>query len=247
VAEQNLIKTPADEMVKLIYDRKRIPVTEIASILRLPISQIEEWAMALEKRHVILIEYTMKGMILITNSLTREQFLERVNKFILRKKGIEDKLGDIERFMATLGRHEGLMKKIKDLDRRTDQTVRNYRYFWKAITRRRNPKELIEAEERNYQIAFEIDKETDKLFGRMKKMEKDCNVLAKTLSKLKEVLALLDKQTQDVEKIDLKAFTMLLTDIEKQVHGLETKKNEYLKALEQIKTKISEMTKKLEK
>jgi len=239
-----LIETPVDKLVDLIFLKQKILLSTAAKELNLLPSQVEEWAIALKDHKIISINYSLKGMELVANSLTQAAYIKKIKGFMDKKKEILNLMTEIERSILPIGRGQ-LWDTLKKLDFDTDLTIRRYRYVYNLFSRRRSTNASQELEKQNYKTAVEIDSEVDKISEDLKKVEKEHNRLRSLILKIKEDLVLLEKQGEDTEKIDLRKFIVFLDTVEKQSIKIEKEKLDYLKKLASIKSRVKELRSKM--
>jgi uncharacterized protein involved in exopolysaccharide biosynthesis len=188
------ISTGVDALVKLVRERGRIELREVAVELGISQGMIEEWAKVLEREGIVRIEYQLTKIYLTTPTSEKSE--------------AQKKAKDITDMQVTLAREaESQLKRLervgRELDEMRDEFVGVSKVFEdKMAAARQKVRELDSLEKQYQEMCFRSRcaserlvsdaerleraiEESEKRLGRIQKIKEELEVYVKTAPELK--------------------------------------------------------------
>ena len=126
-----MIETPIDKLIKIVKEREKISVSEMAKELGVSQTQIEDWVRILEERDFIELRYpTMGEPVIILKRVTESKVNKKEKKFEKEKEKIdkktekfEEKITETEKKIEVTDREVSEME--KELHKRIENVEKN--------------------------------------------------------------------------------------------------------------------------
>ncbi|PIN68582.1 hypothetical protein COV93_08970, partial [Candidatus Woesearchaeota archaeon CG11_big_fil_rev_8_21_14_0_20_43_8] len=87
MAEDSVIETGVDKLLKLIERKTKLTIEEAAKTLGVSTNVIQEWADFLEEEGIVSIEYTLTHTYLVEKKMTRKEIETKAKDFKGKKDG----------------------------------------------------------------------------------------------------------------------------------------------------------------
>jgi SMC interacting uncharacterized protein involved in chromosome segregation len=178
-ADDVLLSTGVDGLVKLVRDRGRIELRDAAVELGISQGVLEEWARVLEKEGVLKIDYLFTKVYLTTPSTEKNE--------------AQKKAKDISDIQVTLSREvETQVKRLervgKELDEMRDEFIEISKVFEdKMAATRRRVKELDALEKQYGEMCFRCRSSNDKFISDIEALKKGVDETEQKLQKLQKM------------------------------------------------------------
>ncbi len=109
--DKEVIFTDIDKLISLIKEKKRVELNEVAHILGVSASTVEEWASFLEKEGIISLDYSLSDVFLVWKEPSQEEVKRREEEELKRELA---KASDILRKIPA----ERIVKHVREMRER---------------------------------------------------------------------------------------------------------------------------------
>jgi DNA repair exonuclease SbcCD ATPase subunit len=204
-----LIETQIDALAKIVAERKKITVSDAASLLKTSETQIEEWVRILEDSGLVELNYPALGEpIIVLKKLEASEAVKKEKELENKKEAIEEKtdvfkkkIEKVEKNILTRGKEfsqleDELKGKLKELDKSL-KAIDNLEARRQSIIKQ--SKEVKDIED-------SVSKGIDDIKNDIKQMEDRINDNIKSI---------------EGHEIDVKNLNQSKNDIEKEITELE--------------------------
>ncbi|MFH1229670.1 MAG: hypothetical protein V1678_04585 [Candidatus Aenigmatarchaeota archaeon] len=198
-----IIETQIDQLAKLVSEKKKISVSDVARIMKTSESQVEEWVRILEESGYVELTYPALGEpIIIFKSLEPADVVKKKKELEDKKEEIEDNAKDFQKSVEKVEKDieyrkeesfklEGSLKaKLKDLDK-------NLKCLGNLDTKKQ---EIVKKSQEVKSSADSVCDEIDDIKGDIDKMESRINQHVKAMEGHEADVTELNKNKKDLEK-----------------------------------------------
>ncbi|MEM4554554.1 MAG: hypothetical protein QXT25_01760 [Candidatus Anstonellaceae archaeon] len=234
--DELLISTGVDQMIKLLKERGRMELGEVARQLKLQPQTVEDWAHALEEEGLISVEYRLTRVYLVWKQPSPNYVAKK--EYEAKSKAAQAK-ESAQRLLAKVQEGKGEIERIQEEVERLKQAVYTGP---QEIERLRT--EILELNKKYKQIAASGNSKLQQLQQKIEEFGKKSQLLAPKgqQSKLDELLAILQKQEEAInEQLEtanqvFEAFEQKTAQLKEKLAGID-----YDKDMMQIKARLEDL------
>jgi len=204
-----LIETPIDKLIKLVKEKERITIAEVAKTLGATETQVEDWVRILEERDFVELRYpTIGEPLIILKRVTDAKINQKEKKFEKEKEKIEKKTEKFE-------------EKVTETEKKIEMTDKEVSELEKELHKR------IEGVEANLKILDSLEAKKQEIVSDTKEIEQKTEGVVKNFEGVKADIEEIDKKINDkIKFIDehgnqIKDLEALRQEIRKDIENLD--------------------------
>jgi len=214
VKETSMIETGVDKLVKIVKERKKIPVNEAAKQLGVGPKVVEEWADFLEEEGIISMEYKFGSAFLVERKFTKDEIKTKAKEVSNEKEVFVRKA---ESTLALIDK-EGLpFQKFKKEFAKLKQDLGNDLKFVEAEL-----KQLEKFEQLKNNVDKQIISHESDFRGKMDGFEEE---IKQEEEKYSELLKDLDKEETKIDREKLEVLSLRQKELDLKNKLTEFKQN----------------------
>ena len=219
--ESSIIETGVDKLVKIVKERGRVALQDVAKELGVSMTVIQEWVDFLEEEGIINVEYKMTKPFLVERKMTKKEVEAKAKEFSSKKEIFVRKA---EVSLSFLEKQAEELKKAKeDFDKLKEDlglNIESLKEELKELERYQHLKEELqkEAEEQRKEAQMKIEELTKEISRERRRYDE----FVEGVKMEKEELAKEREVTKSIEESE-KILNVKVADMKNLIAALEKK------------------------
>jgi chromosome segregation ATPase len=204
------IETQIDQLAKLVIEKKKIPVSEAAKILKTTETQVEGWVRILEESGFVVLAYPALGEpIIILKKVEADAANKKKKEIEEKREAVEDKAKDYQKKIETIEKKVEInSKEFSKLESELRPKIKELEKNLKILdTLEDKRKQMTKQSDEIKNVADCVNREVENIRGDIHKMEDQIN------EHLKEI---------EGHELSIKSLDESKKTIEEEIAGLES-------------------------